>query len=84
MGWGIFNKLKKGFQKIGGKIIGAAKWVNDKVIKPVVKPIMNVAAPIINSFIPGPGTAIQKGVDIGSNIADKGVDKGGGWLNKFK
>ena len=39
MAWGIWNKIKKGFQKVGRAIVKGAKWVNDKIIKPF-KPIV--------------------------------------------
>ena len=34
MAWGFWNKIKKGFQKVGRAIVKGAKWVNDKIIKP--------------------------------------------------
>ena len=40
MAWGFWNKIKKGFQKVGRAIVKGAKWVNDKVLKPF-KPIVN-------------------------------------------
>ena len=33
MAWGFWNKIKKGFQKVGRAIVKGAKWVNDKVLK---------------------------------------------------
>ena len=49
MAWGFWNKIKKGFQKVGRAIVKGAKWVNDKVLKPF-KPIVKTVA---NAFVPG-------------------------------
>ena len=49
MAWGFWNKIKKGFQKVGRAIVKGAKWVNDKVLKPF-KPIVKTVA---NAIIPG-------------------------------
>jgi phage-related protein len=71
MAWGIWNKIKNGIKKVIGGIGKAAKWVNDKIIKPIVKPIAGALAPVIDGFMPGLGSGIKRGVDIGSDYADK-------------
>ena len=59
MAWGIFNKIKKGFKKIGSVFKKGINFVNDKIIKPF-KPIIKTAA---NAFIPGAGTVIEAASD---------------------
>lgn len=70
MAAGIWKKIKNGLHKAWNGVKKAAGWLNNKVIKPVVKPIANVAAPVIDSILPGAGTAIKAGVNIGSGIID--------------
>jgi phage-related protein len=60
------------FKKIGGGIKKAFNWVKEK-IAPVVKPIFNIAKPLVG-MIPGVGPAIQKGMMIGEQVAN-GADK---------
>jgi hypothetical protein len=59
MAWGIFNKIKRGFKKIGSAFKKGAQFVNDKVIKPF-KPIIKTAA---NHFIPGAGDIVEAASD---------------------
>ena len=54
MAWGLWNKIKKGFQKVGKAIKKGVGWVNDKIIKPI-KPVLKTAA---NVFLPGVGGKI--------------------------
>ena len=81
MAWGLWNKIKKGFQKVGKAIKKGVTWVNDKIIKPF-KPVIKTVA---NAVLPGSGTVID--------IASDGIDAftGGGakgalaWgANQFK
>ena len=67
MAWGIFNKIKKGFKKIGSVFKKGINFVNDKVIKPF-KPIIKTAA---NAFIPGAGSVIEAASD-GLDAINKG------------
>ena len=70
MAWGIWNKIKKGFQKVGRAIVKGAKWVNDKIIKPF-KPIVKTgASAIANKFVPGSGTFVSNAVDAVSDGID--------------
>ena len=69
MAWGFWNKIKKGFQKVGRAIVKGAKWVNDKVLKPF-KPIVKTVA---NAIIPGSGVAVEA-------VSD-GIDTVNKWVN---
>ena len=86
MAWGLWNKIKKGFQKVGKAIGTGLRWVNDKIIKPVIKPIAGVAAPIVNKFIPGAGAFIKPITDVVSDGIDAitGQQKVGDVVNKHK
>ena len=86
MAWGFWNKVKKGFQKVGKVIEKGAKWVKDKVIKPTInvaskinnavvkplKPLLSTAAGAAATAIGGPaaGMAARAAVNIGSNLID--------------
>ena len=62
MAWGLWNKIKQGFKKVGNFVKKAASFVNDKVIKPFKPVITNVA----NAIIPGSGKfveAVSDGID---------------------
>ena len=62
MAWGLWNKIKQGFKKVGNVVKKAASFVNDKVIKPFKPVITNVA----NAIIPGSGRiveAVSDGID---------------------
>ena len=66
----IFKKIKDGFKKVVGGIKKGAKWLGTYALKPLAKSIDDIAAPVVNSSIPGAGTLVQKGVDMlmdGSN-----------------
>ena len=62
MAWGLWNKIKKGFKKVGSAFKKAANFVNDKVIKPFKPAIKGIA----DRFIPGAGAA----VDMASGAVD--------------
>lgn len=70
MAAGFFKKLKNGLVKAWKGVKKAAKWVNDKVVKPIVKPIANAVAPVVDTIVPGLGTGIRAGVNIASGIVD--------------
>ena len=62
MAWGLWNKIKQGFKKVGNFVKKAAGFVNDKIIKPFKPVISNVA----NAIIPGSGRiveAVSDGID---------------------
>ena len=62
MAWGIFNKIKKGFKKVGSVFKKAANYVNDKIVKPF-KPLIKTA---VNAFVPGGGAIVD--------VASDGID----------
>ena len=62
MAWGLFNKIKKGFKKVGSAFKKAAGWVNDKIVKPF-KPLIKTA---VNAFVPGGGALVD--------VASDGID----------
>ena len=68
MAWRIFKKIKDGFKKVIGGIKKGAQWLGNNVLKPIVKPIVNAAAPVVDKFLPGVGTAVKTGVDALSDI----------------
>ena len=82
MAWGLWNKIKKGFQKVGKAIKKGVGWVNDKIIKPF-KPVLKTAA---NVFLPGVGgqivEAASDGLEALGNDGIKGAVKWG--ASKFK
>ena len=53
MTWGIFKKNKDGFKK-------GAQWLGNNVLKPIV----NVVAPVPDQIKPGAGTSMKAGVDM--------------------
>ena len=72
MAWGLWNKIKQGFKKVGNFVKKAASFVNDKVIKPF-KPIISTVA---NAIVPGSGRiveAVSDGIDNVANGNFKGV-----------
>ena len=71
MAWGLFNKIKKGFKKVGSAFKKAAGFVNDKIVKPF-KPLIKTA---VNSFVPGAGAIVDVASD-GIDAVNKG-DWGG-------
>ena len=59
MSWGIFNKIKRGYKKVGSAFKRGAQFLNDRVIKPF-KPIIKTA---VNSFVPGGGAIVEAASD---------------------
>ena len=82
MAWGFYNKIKKGFKKVGSAIKKAAGFVNDKIVKPL-KPIIKTAA---NAFIPGAGAIVDvasDGIDAITNGNYKDAAKAGKQIYEF-
>ncbi len=83
MAWGLWNKIKKGFKKVGKTIKSTAKTINDNVIKPF-KPIVKASvAAAGNYFVPGIGSTIASKVDDfsdGIDAATSGNAKQ--WINE--
>ena len=73
MAWGFWNKIKKGFQKVGKAIKKGAKWISDKIIKPFKPVIKGVAG----AFVPAVGSqvaeAVMDGIDAVGNAGAKGA-----------
>ena len=73
MAWGFWNKIKKGFQKVGKAIKKGVKWIGDKIVKPF-KPVIKTVA---NAFVPGLGGAavdvISDGIEAIGNSGTKGA-----------
>ena len=80
MAWGIWNKIKKGIQKVGRAIVKGAKCVNVKVIKPFKPVVKSVVGIVANAFVPGSGTFVGKAVD---TVSD-GIDSVNSWVSKKK
>ena len=62
MAWGLWNKIKQGFKKVGSAVKSAAKFVNDKIVKPF-KPVITKVA---DTLLPGSGRvveAVSDGID---------------------
>ena len=78
MAWDVWNKIKKGFQKVGRAIVKGAKWVNDRIIKPVKPVVKSVVGTVANAFVPGSGAVASKAVDVVSD----GIDTVNNWVNK--
>jgi len=72
MAWGIWNKIKKGFQKVVNKV----KEVVPKVWNKVIKPAVNVAKDIILPRVPG------KYADIGRKVVN-GIDNATPYIDKI-
>ena len=62
MAWGLFNKIKKGFKKVGSVFKKGAQFVNDKIVKPF-KPLIKAA---VNKYVPGAGAIVD--------VASDGID----------
>ena len=62
MAWGLFNKIKKGFKKVGSVFKKGAQFINDKIVKPF-KPLIKTA---VNAFVPGAGAVVD--------VASDGID----------
>ena len=76
MAWWIWNKIKKGFQKVGRSIVKDAKSVNDKIIKTFKPVVKTVASTDANAFAPGSGAVVNKAVDVVSD----GIDSVNKWV----
>ena len=80
MAWGIWNKIKKRFHKVGRAIVKGAKWVNDKIIKPFKPIVQKVGSTIANAIVPGSGTVVSDAIDAVSD----GIDMVNNWVSKKK
>ena len=71
MAWGVWNKIKNGFKKVGSAIKKAANWVSDKVIKPF-KPLISAGATAVN---PALGAAVNTGMHVVDRLSDGGAQE---------
>ena len=72
MAWGLWNKIKQGFKKVGNFAKKAATFVNDKVIKPF-KPMITAVA---DKFIPGGGKIVE---ELSDGIDEFAAGRGTEW-----
>ena len=79
MSVGIWNKIKSFLSKAWSGVKKGSKWLNDKVIKPIIKPALQVVAPAIPY-----GDTIKKVVDSTSKIADNFTSKKPNYSDVFK
>ena len=69
MAWGIFNKIKKGFDNIGDFLKKGVNFVNEKIVQPL-RPVFRHVA---NRFVPGGGELVDRvadGVDVVDQLAN--------------
>ena len=69
MAWGLWNKIKQGFKKVGNFVKKAAGFVADKVIKPF-KPVISTVA---NVIAPGSGRIVEAVSDGIEDIASGNI-----------
>ena len=80
MAWGVWNKINKGFQKVGRAIVKGTKWVNDKIIKPFKPIVKTIGSTVANVLAPGSGAIVSGAVDA---VFD-GIDSVNSWVSKKK
>lgn len=68
MAWGLWNKIKNGFKKVGNAIAKGVGWVANNVVKPF-KPIISGVASAIN---PKVGAAVNFGMNAVEKLSDEG------------
>ena len=68
MAWGLWNKIKNGFKKVGKAVKTGADWVTNTVIKPF-KPIIGGVANAIN---PRMGAIANDVMDRVERFSDEG------------
>jgi hypothetical protein len=71
MAFGLWKKIKNGVKKVVGGIGKAASWVNDKVFKPIIRPLAPAIGAIANTIVPGSGLAITSGIGTIGELTDK-------------
>lgn len=57
MAWGLWNKIKKGFKKVGSAFKKGLQWVNNKIVKPFKPAIVSA----LNAYKPGAGAIVEAG-----------------------
>ncbi len=75
MAWGIWNKIKNGFKKVGKGIKTAVNFVKDKVVKPVVKNVIKPFKPLIgaaaSAINPALGAVVNSGMEMAEDISEE-------------
>ena len=76
MAWGLWNKIKQGFKKVGNAIRKGVDFVREKVIKPVtdtvIKPFKPFIAGAIGAVNPAAGAIAGKVMDTVERFSDDG------------
>ena len=76
MAWGLWNKIKNGFKKVGNAIAKGVGWVHNKVVKPVVDNVIKPFKPLIGGVAtainPAVGAAVSKGMNVVERLSDEG------------
>ena len=75
MAWGLWNKIKNGFRKVGN-------FVKDKILKPVVNTVIKPFKPVISAAASAINPAVGAAVTTGMNVAEKISDEGFGSVAK--
>jgi hypothetical protein len=80
MAWGLWNKIKNGFRKVGN-------FVKDKILKPVVnnvvKPFRPIIAGVADKIKPGAGAVVNTVLGVAEKISDEGYGGAAkGWASK--
>ena len=75
MAWGLWNKIKNGFRKVGG-------FIKDKILKPVVNTVIKPFKPVISAAASAINPALGAAVTTGMNVAEKISDEGFGGVAK--
>lgn len=71
MAWGLWNKIKNGFRRVGS-------FIKDRVIKPVVNNVIKPFKPIIQSAASAINPKLGAAVGVGMGVAEKISDEGWG------
>jgi hypothetical protein len=84
MAWGVFKKIKDGLYKAGKTVANVAGkvWNGAKQVLPKIGGIVGVAAPALNSYMPGAGTALQSAYNTANSVVN-GTASGGisSWMS---
>lgn len=76
MAWGLWNKIKQGFKKVGNAIRKGVDFVREKVVKPVtdnvIKPFKPYISGALSSVNPKYGAIADKVMDKVERFSDEG------------
>ena len=75
MAWGIWNKIKNGFKKVGKGIKTAVNFAKDKIVSPVVKNVIKPFKPLIgaaaSAINPALGAVVNSGMEMAEDISEE-------------